>query len=400
MFKSLMNENAVVDKPTLLAWEELSQLMAEGLISSDEVENLWNECQEDTEDPNFMDLEGFLNFNEALDKLFDFDDIGEVSEEEINSQLEYLFEGADDEASATEEDMDPKELFNVLKNEQNVVSKKELAKWMDLQSMIAEGDLLSSELESMFNSVADESDNLDEKGFLTLYGMIDNLFEEDEEEAESEEPEVTDTAMELKQDLVSFLKEINEDEDVLPCGLESTTEEQREILDICNKLESSSMNLVRAKQGAIEPSDLVGTWELLYTSSSAMKFNKGLSGLGGSFPNGKFAGLTQELKHSKFISDAEYTERIEVTPSTASFDVQVTGDWDLRSSMSLFSGQPSIVLNVLPDRVNYGPTSTRADHWKSLGPMNSLDIAYLDDDLRIMRGNTSLDTVFILRRVD
>ena len=400
MFKSLMNENAVVDKPTLLAWEELSQLMAEGLISSDEVENLWNECQEDTEDPNFMDLEGFLNFNEALDKLFDFDDIGEVSEEEINSQLEYLFEGADDEASATEEDMDPKELFNVLKNEQNVVSKKELAKWMDLQSMIAEGDLLSSELESMFNSVADESDNLDEKGFLTLYGMIDNLFEEDEEEAESEEPEVTDTAMELKQDLVSFLKEINEDEDVLPCGLESTTEEQREILDICNKLESSSMNLVRAKQGAIEPSDLVGTWELLYTSSSAMKFNKGLSGLGGSFPNGKFAGLTQELKHSKFLSDVEYTERIEVTPSTASFDVQVTGDWDLRSSMSLFSGQPSIVLNVLPDRVNYGPTSTRADHWKSLGPMNSLDIAYLDDDLRIMRGNTSLDTVFILRRVD
>ena len=400
MFKSLMNENAVVDKPTLLAWEELSQLMAEGLISSDEVDNLWNECQEDTEDPNFMDLEGFLNFNEALDKLFDFDDIGEVSEEEINSQLEYLFEGADDEASATEEDMDPKELFNVLKNEQNVVSKKELAKWMDLQSMIAEGDLLSSELESMFNSVADESDNLDEKGFLTLYGMIDNLFEEDEEEAESEEPEVTDTAMELKQDLVSFLKEINEDEDVLPCGLESTTEEQREILDICNKLESSSMNLVRAKQGAIEPSDLVGTWELLYTSSSAMKFNKGLSGLGGSFPNGKFAGLTQELKHSKFLSDVEYTERIEVTPSTASFDVQVTGDWDLRSSMSLFSGQPSIVLNVLPDRVNYGPTSTRADHWKSLGPMNSLDIAYLDDDLRIMRGNTSLDTVFILRRVD
>lgn len=395
-----MNENAVVDKPTLLAWEELSQLMAEGLISSDEVDNLWNECQEDTEDPNFMDLEGFLNFNEALDKLFDFDDIGEVSEEEINSQLEYLFEGADDEASATEEDMDPKELFNVLKNEQNVVSKKELAKWMDLQSMIAEGDLLSSELESMFNSVADESDNLDEKGFLTLYGMIDNLFEEDEEEAESEEPEVTDTAMELKQDLVSFLKEINEDEDVLPCGLESTTEEQREILDICNKLESSSMNLVRAKQGAIEPSDLVGTWELLYTSSSAMKFNKGLSGLGGSFPNGKFAGLTQELKHSKFLSDVEYTERIEVTPSTASFDVQVTGDWDLRSSMSLFSGQPSIVLNVLPDRVNYGPTSTRADHWKSLGPMNSLDIAYLDDDLRIMRGNTSLDTVFILRRVD
>jgi hypothetical protein len=27
-----------------------------------------------------------------------------------------------------------------------------------------------------------------------------------------------------------------------------------------------------------------------------------------------------------------------------------------------------------------------------------LDVSYLDDDLRIMRGNTSIETVFIFRR--
>lgn len=99
------------------------------------------------------------------------------------------------------------------------------------------------------------------------------------------------------------------------------------------------------------------------------------------------------------MSDVEYVERIEVTPSTASFDVIVSGDWDLSQSVSLFTGAPSTVMTVEPARVMYGPTSTRADHWKSLGPMNMLDVTYLDKDLRIMRGNTATDAIFVFRRV-
>ena len=96
--------------------------------------------------------------------------------------------------------------------------------------------------------------------------------------------------------------------------------------------------------------------------------------------------------------DVEYVEHIALNPDSASFDVSVTGTWDLRTSVSLFTGEPSIVMTVTPDRVTYGPTSTRADHWKSLGPMNMLDISYVDKDLRIMRGNTSVDTIFVWRR--
>jgi hypothetical protein len=99
------------------------------------------------------------------------------------------------------------------------------------------------------------------------------------------------------------------------------------------------------------------------------------------------------------MSDVKYLERIQVTPSSASFDVKVNGDWGLRKSVSLFTGEPSTVLSVVPERVEYGPTSTRADHWKSLGPMNMLDLTYLDDDLRIMRGNTSTENIFIYKRI-
>ena len=99
------------------------------------------------------------------------------------------------------------------------------------------------------------------------------------------------------------------------------------------------------------------------------------------------------------MMDVEYVEHIKVVPSTASFDVTVNGSWDLRTSTSLFTGDPSIVMTILPDRVTYGPTSTRADHWKSLGPMNMLDISYLDDNVRIMRGSTSIETIFVFRRI-
>jgi len=99
------------------------------------------------------------------------------------------------------------------------------------------------------------------------------------------------------------------------------------------------------------------------------------------------------------MTDVEYIERIEVNPSSASFDVIVSGDWDLSQSVSLFTGAPSTVMTVEPARVMYGPTSTRADHWKSLGPMNMLDVTYLDDDLRVMRGNTATDAIFVFQRV-
>ena len=97
--------------------------------------------------------------------------------------------------------------------------------------------------------------------------------------------------------------------------------------------------------------------------------------------------------------DVEYSEFISVNPSASSFNVKIDGNWFLRQSVSLFSGEPSIVLSVEPNRVTYGPTSTRADHWKSLGPMNMLDVTYLDEDLRIMRGNTAVDSIFIFKRL-
>ena len=98
------------------------------------------------------------------------------------------------------------------------------------------------------------------------------------------------------------------------------------------------------------------------------------------------------------MSDVEYLERIIVKPGSNSFDVRVTGDWKVGSNFNMFTGEPTTTLSVEPLQVTYGPTSTRADHWKSLGPLNKLNIVYLDSDLRIMKGTTSTETVFIFKR--
>jgi hypothetical protein len=202
----------------------------------------------------------------------------------------------------------------------------------------------------------------------------------------------------VKEDLLGFIDIIVE-EDEEPCGFGATESDQGQIMNIVQVLEQQPTNMIVQKEGNIELIDLVGMWEMIYTSSSAMKFNQGLSGIGGSFPNGKFGGVRQELRATKWVSDMEYKERIEVNPSISSFDVTVNGDWDLQKSMSLFTGSKTVILNVVPDKVKYGLTSTRADHWKSLGPTNRLDLSYLDDDLRVMRGCTSSDTIFVFKKI-
>lgn len=401
VYESLCDKNGLITKAFLKAWEEVEKLLGEGLLGEDEFETLWEKTQKSRGSNDQLDVDGFLSFNVALDALFEFEDDAEFDDDE--------FDGDDSETSGVQEsaeapvprqmvqgdDLPPGVLFSAIADEDYLVGMDELKLWTELQDMLEEGDLLPSELQSIYDGIdKSESGKLDEEGFTKLYEEIDVLFEEEEDGDGI--PPIPAKNM-VKEDLLGFI-DIIIDEDALPCGLECTEKDQKQLLNIANALQEQPSNMVIKKKGNIEPSDITGTWELLYSSSSAMKFNQGLSGLGGSFPNGKFAGLKQKLTFTKFISDVEYIERIEVKPSSASFDVSVTGGWDLRKSVSLFTGQPSIVLNVEPDLVKYGPTSTRADHWKSLGPWNLLDLAYLDDDLRVMRGCTLSDSIFVFRR--
>eukprot|EP00980_Cylindrotheca_fusiformis_P011945 scaffold2830_cov131-Cylindrotheca_fusiformis.AAC.66 len=404
VYESICDSDRLVSKAALQAWGEIDKLLSDGLLDEEEFDDLWNKTPKSPGSSEQLDVDGFLSFNVALDSLFEFDD----EADEVEKSPPKTPEPTSAEEPPTRKmveggDLPPGVLFAAIADESYLVGMDELKRWAELQDMLDEGDLLPSELQDFYDSVGKtESGKLSEDGFVALYEKIDALFEEDDEIKDTEGVSDVPSVNVVKEDLMNFVKLIedeNQGEDSLACGLDTAEKDQKQILNIVTALEDLPSNMIREKKGNIEPTELTGVWELIYSSSSAMKFNKGLSGLGGSFPNGRFAGLKQKLTATKFVRDVEYLERIEVTPSPASFDVCVTGSWDLKTSMSLFTGKPSIILNVEPDRVKYGPTSTRADHWKSLGPTNMLDLTYLDEDFRVMRGCTSTETVFLYKRI-
>jgi hypothetical protein len=406
VYETICDKDRLVSKSTLNAWEEIQKLLAEGLLDEDEFNDLWNKTPKSPGSSDRLDVDGFLSFNVALDGLFEFDDEDEIENQEIVPETISKESQAPSRKMVEGDDLPPGVLFAAIADEDYLVGMDELKLWVELQDMLEEGDLLPSELQEFYDEIEKpESGKLSEVGFIVLYEKIEELFEDDDDatkkdEESSEEISDVPTRNVVKEDLMSFIEliEDEDEEETLACGLDSAEKDQKQILNIVKALEEQPSNIITQKNGNIEFSDLTGTWDLVYSSSSAMKFNKGLSGLGGSFPNGRFGGLTQKFIATKFVRDVEYLERIEVNPSPASFDVSVTGSWDLRTSMSLFTGQPSIVLNIEPDLVKYGPTSTRADHWKSLGPTNMLDLTYLDEDFRVMRGCTATETIFLYKK--
>lgn len=402
----------------LKQWDEITSLIEEGMLGEDELLTLWETTLNVKGEDGIMDVQGFGRFNDALDDLFEIDDelLEEYSEDDDDDNNESDIANDDDEDAPaepssvmplpiiTEDDLPPGVLFSQLANENYLVGKVELQRWGELNDMLKGGDLTVDELDTIFDDLAKApgtKDMLDEDGFYALYDAIDSLFEDDTEEEVVQEQSVS--RRELKDELLEFIDDIaklSEDEGRQLCGLDCSELEQERVLEIVSEMEREPYNQVAVSNvsgsNTITKDQLVGLWTLVYSSSSTMKYNEGLSGLAGGLT--KFGGLQQLLAATKYLADVEYTEQVIGKLGGNSFEVKIKGDWDLRTEISLFTGKPSNVLSVTPDRVIYGPRSDKADHWKSLGPMNLLVLSYLDEDLRVMRGNTSTDTLFIWRR--
>lgn len=399
IFAQLCNDDKVLTKDVLLEkWDEMVGLFKENLVSREEIDSFWDKTSEN----GVMTFNGFTRFNDLLDELFEFEDEEDVVSNDAKSD-EPVATPQEKRIMVEGDDLPPAVLFSNLASSNNLVGLHDLAYWKELQDMLKEGDLLQKEFKDFFtkNAVKKGSELfLTEEGFVNMYNAIDDLFEDESN------PDETSKSPDAKRALMDFFDEFemqrsmkDDAEKRLPCGLDAEEADDKLVDRIVSALEKDPSNIIEKRQGDLQQEDFVGDWQLLYSTSSAMKFNKGLSGLGGSFPNGKFGGLKQTLKYSRFMQDVEYYEQIDVRPSSASFEVKVNGAWELRKSTSLFTNKPCTMLYVEPDRVSYGPTSTRADHWKSLGPLNMLDVTYLDDDLRIMRGNTATDAIFVFQRI-
>jgi hypothetical protein len=315
-FDTLSDDNMLLSKEALQEWDEIKQLVNENLLGQNELDSLWKQA---AGDKSTIDSKGFLDFNSALDELFEAEE-GEADATAPNPAAGMMVEG---------DDLDPEEIFNMLAEKDMLVGFEDLKRWGELQEILDEGELLPNELQSMFETVSKSTDittKLDQNGFVTLYNAIDSLFEVDEGEDQEDSvvmdiPESTvaefsstsaPTSSDTKQKLVDLLDSmaVNDNEDdkqdadeegeaALPCGLTCDEKTEAAVAELVGALETEASNMILASGFSMSETDLTGEWDLMFTNSGMMKFNQGLSGLGGSVPNGKFSGLRQKLTASK-----------------------------------------------------------------------------------------------------
>ncbi|GMH61365.1 hypothetical protein TrST_g6694 [Triparma strigata] len=410
IFKEISRDN-YLDLQTIKEWEEVKNLLEENLISEKELEELWKETPKAPGSENRLDVEGFLSFNLALDDLFYFDDLSadkdgeeEEEEDEDSGDLTPEPQASVPVALSVPPDTPKIEVYGILTGKDDSVEGitfDDLERWADLKAMVDEGEVEVEELEEIFEGVCSEKGLLDEKAFLEFDAKVEDLFEDDDDDSlpfipvpvpvSGTKTPAAKTNSQDKESLLSLISSLSSSD---PAGL-NADDPPSNLLPLISALASSPSNLLTTRP--VTEKDLAGKWTLIYSNSGMIKFSQGLTGLASTLPNGSFLSLTQTLTHNSYASDCLYAESISAGAGSV-VSATVDGDWNLRSSVSLLTGEPCVIVNVEPLNVKHSGTTTRADHWKSVRCMNMLNLDYIDGDLRIMRGNTSLDTVFVWKK--
>ncbi|GMH51401.1 hypothetical protein TrRE_jg9747 [Triparma retinervis] len=342
IFQGISNDSRLLSLDVLREWDEVKRLLDDGLLGEEELLKLWQDTTKSPGSPNEIDADGLATL--------EIDDV---------------------------------------------------MRWSELKELVDEGSLEMAEVRSIFGECCSAAAGgaMDVSGFAKFDKMIEDLFEDEEgAEVQQQEPPLEAQGSALKSLLLEKIGALSAGD---PLALNCEDEALEEVLEIVNELcETSTTNLVDINAKAVVPSDIEGDWELLYTNSGMFRFYQGLTGLAQSMPNGKFNKLTQSLKAKSYANDCVYEEIVDVVGGQEVI-ATVDGDWSMKSTPSLLTGEPTVLMSVEPGTVKYGPTSTKADHWKSVRCMNQLDMSFMDKEgLRIMRGNTSLDTIFIFKKIE
>jgi len=303
----------------------------------------------------------------------------------------------------------PEEVFAQISGGRSIISFDDLTKWEELQEMLQDGEILISELQTFYDKTSIKG--LDKAGFVALYKMIDDLFEETGDDDDDEENTVTSAAPVNREEdfLISFLTDgMTPKKDGRPCGIDCTNVERDVISDLVREVVAADSNRI----AMIQAKDMIGVWELLYTSSKAMIMNGSLSGLTVMDNEIRFSGVRQTFTGSKFLGFVEFVETY-TQDNEESFTVKITGEWMMQENSRTAE---SCALKIDPENMDYDATNasgmtdaapvvstgggvSQVADWQSLGPIKRLDVIYATPDLYIGRGRTLAEVLFVWRKV-
>ena len=73
IFKSICTDSGLISRDELKQWKEVGNLLEEGLLGEDEFDELWEKAANKDDGGESLRLRGFLDFNLALDDLFELE---------------------------------------------------------------------------------------------------------------------------------------------------------------------------------------------------------------------------------------------------------------------------------------------------------------------------------------
>ncbi|EKU23329.1 hypothetical protein NGA_0031802 [Nannochloropsis gaditana CCMP526] len=395
-----------------LASGDVSRYLEENLISREEVESMW------AAEAGFRGASaGVRAVLSAEGSMRVYAGIEDLLEEVVDDA-----EKSDETQTAVPEENEGKEL----RAEYMAAIGGDLEAEMDyaaflrtneLPDLLEEGLVSREEVGSMWDKVRSErgtGDVVDFAGFQALSSALDDLFLEEGEEEEKVAPRQTAAAA-YKAAAAAQAKEAEPEglrivgpakpqlkemlASVLLAGL---LEEDKALDDYVGALVEAMLdeeaNL--AARDELEITDLQkameGEWELAYSTSRTMRYNRGLSGLGKSLPKVEFLGFSQSIAVNGFALETVYTERLRTLGRD--LNVVVEGAWELKDVVSIMSGELCLIMDVLPATITYGFMRERIETgWKGVRVLNRCELLYLDEDLRVMKGQSS-DSYFVFSR--
>ncbi|OSX79956.1 hypothetical protein BU14_0066s0009 [Porphyra umbilicalis] len=149
--------------------------------------------------------------------------------------------------------------------------------------------------------------------------------------------------------------------------------------------------------------DLVGTWRLRYTTSPAVRYVGGLTGMQGLLPGGGTSVSVDRLIDEPDEPVCRMVEELSWTPPWGNdprpVTVSVVGS--LRrggSGWGGLSGGGVGRLKWAPERLSVGPLRPWGDSWKSLRPWTVMDVSWVGDGVQVARGQTGY--VFVFEKVE
>jgi len=300
-------------------------------------------------------------------------------------------------------------LFRETCDEENLLDFEGVQLISEIQAMISDGELAIEELEEFWAGLPKQrGDRIDVLTFKNLLAMIDDLFEDvQEEEAKEKKKKPKPRSPDIvKDELLGVIDGLLQQEDK-NLGLGGRRETDNSIKRLCSELERSYRN----KLGKLERFDayvMCGDWELLYTTSAKMRSWGSVLNSGRLIKDANMTSFVERFSlDAKDVTPAYDLEEL-FESEGQELGMRGLGSWLVSTTPNVVTGDEDLRIKLQINQVEYDKADGGTGYDKVLKSVLGVPcrtycysfLMYVDMDIRITRTSLTGDLVNVYKRME